>query len=223
MDPIHNIAVRHADAIAFRVDESDAQAGRIVGTAAHFGRPNSNGWTLAHGSLDDWLASFKRSGRKLPMLWSHLPNEQLGSFDDVRIEGDRLVLAGRLNLGVLRAKEVRALILAGDSTGLSVGAAVDHDHIKRTRNGAVFTKAELMETSIVAMPADDSARISVAASIDSRVDFERFLRSSGFARAAAAKLAAKGWAGLSKDHDQPKLAALIQRIAAATKEIEGNA
>ena len=128
--------------------------------------------------------------------------------------------SGRLNLQVARAKEVRALILAGDSTGLSIGASVDHDDMDRSRTGLSFRKARLVECSAVAMPADDDARIAIAASVTTRTDFERFLRQHGFARAAASKLAARGWAGLAKGEDPAKAKAMLDKIAAATAEMK---
>jgi len=235
MNP-HNInvtSIRHADAIAFVANEADIAAGRIVGTACHFGRQNLNGWTLAHGSLDRWIGDFQRQGRKLPMLWSHDPSEQVGSFDSARIEGDRLILGGRLNLNVQRAKEIRALILAGDTTGLSIGADVDTNDVEHNRGGLVFHRATLMETSVVGMPADTEARISVAASassITTRAAFERFLKQHGFSGASASGIAARGWSGVSKAASQAaethqtqkaikaRIEAAIAEIAAIRKE-----
>jgi len=228
MNPHLNLtSIRHADAIAFAVGEADIAAGRIAGTAAHFGRQNLNGWTLAHGSLDRWMSDFQRGGRKLPMLWGHDSAEQIGSFDAARIEGDRLILGGRLNLGVERAREVRALILAGDTTGLSIGADVDTNDVERTRGGLVFRKATLLETSVVGMPADTEARISVAASaasITTRAAFERFLKQHGFSGASASGIAARGWSGVSRATEKADDATqstnrILARIAAATAEI----
>lgn len=221
-------SIRHADAIAFVAEDADIAAGRIVGTACHFGRQNLNGWTLAHGSLDRWVSEFQRMGRKLPMLWSHDPSEQVGSFDSARIEGDRLVLGGRLNLDVQRAKEIRALILAGDTTGLSIGADVDTNDVEHTRGGLIFRKATLMETSVVGMPADTEARISIAASassITTRAAFERFLKQHGFSGASASGIAARGWNGVSKAAEKAAEAThskkqILSRIATATAEIK---
>jgi HK97 family phage prohead protease len=226
-NPQHYTASRHADAIAFVAEEADIAAGRIVGTACHFGRQNLNGWSLAIGSLDRWLADFQRAGRKLPMLWGHDPSEQIGSFDAARIEGERLVLTGRLNLDVQRAKEVRALILAGDTTGLSVGVDADMKDVERSRGGLVFRTANLMETSVVGMPADTEARISMAASassITTRAAFERFLKRSGFSGASASGIAARGWSGVSKATERAAESTqstneLLAKIAAATAEI----
>ncbi|OYX10072.1 MAG: hypothetical protein B7Z15_13855, partial [Rhizobiales bacterium 32-66-8] len=76
--------------------------------------------------LDSYRTTFDRrafawDGKSLPLLWSHDPSEVVGSVRSVSVEADGLKVRGKLNLEVQRAREVRAMLIAGDVSGLSIG------------------------------------------------------------------------------------------------------
>ena len=75
--------------------------------------------------------------------------------------------------------------------------------------------------SLVPVPADRDARISIAASVGDRIGFEKFLHSAGFARAAAAKLARGGWPALAGADD--RIETLAERVRNATAKLKGKA
>ena len=120
-----------------------------------------------------------------------------------------------MNLKVERAREARALLTAGDVTGLTVGIAVRPNDVQPVKDGGwIFRKAKLSEVSIVAIPADTEARVSTVANIQSIREFERFLREAGFARQFAAKIASRGWP--KEGVEQSEIQAAVQRIEALT-------
>lgn len=197
---------------AIALSGSVSPAGVIAGTALHFDQMNSNGWAVASGAID--------AAARLPvMLWAHDDASVIGKWTSVRIIGGSLQVRGELNLEVARAKETLALLTNGDVSGLSVGLSVDEADVKRQEDGWLFTKVQLAEISLVAVPADSEARISTVASVRSLRDFERFLRDAGFARQFAAKLASRGWP--NEKSEQSEINAAVARIRAGTAAIKG--
>lgn len=114
--------------------------------------------------LDSYRTTFDRrafawDGRSLPMLWSHRPDEVVGSVRGVTVEPDGLKIRGKLNLEVQRAREVRAMLVAGDISGLSIGFRRLKDE---SRAGGVrhITQAQLVEVSFVAVPSVPGSRVT---------------------------------------------------------------
>jgi len=88
----------------------------------------------------------------VPMLWSHDPSNVIGSWTSIEVRADGLTVKGKLNLAVGKAQEVRALLQAGDVSGLSVGFSTVKDE-RRSNGVRRITEARLHEISIVAFPA----------------------------------------------------------------------
>jgi len=135
--------------------------------------------TSPYGVVDSYRTSFapgafrSAAGKRVPMLLGHDPNAIVGSWAVQDAEG-ALQLRGKLNLAVERAREVRALVQAGDLPGISVGFRTLRDERKP---GGVrhITEARLMEASFVAFPAVPGAAVtSVRSSADA--ELAAFLR-----------------------------------------------
>jgi len=170
------------------------------------GVTNANHWSVARGGLEIPRGS-------VPMLWSHDESEIIGKWSNVALAGDVVTVRGQLNLDVARAKEALSLLRAADVSGLSVGLSVEPTDVRRDGDAFVFERARLEEISVVAIPADRAARVSAVASVKSIRDFEAHLRSVGWPRAAAAKLAWGGWRALAMHHDSEEWDQLAARIA----------
>ncbi len=115
------------------------------------------GVAVRFDTVDSYRTSFAPTafrgieGRSIPMLWSHNPAHVIGSWSSFKIRSDGLTAKGKLNLAVAKAQEVRALLQAGDITGLSIGFRTVKD--ERRANGIRhITEAALHEISIVAFP-----------------------------------------------------------------------
>jgi HK97 family phage prohead protease len=127
--------------VRFAAPEDD---GTIVGMAVRFDVVDSYGTTFDR-------RAFAWDGKSLPMLWSHNASEVVGSIRSVTVENDGLKIRGKLNLEVQRAREVRAMLIAGDISGLSIGFRRLKDE---ARSGGIrhITQARLQEVSFVALP-----------------------------------------------------------------------
>lgn len=99
-------------------------------------------------------------GKSLPMLFAHDQAQVVGTWESVAVEADGLKVKGRLLVDdVARAKEVRALLRAKSVTGLSVGF-LTKKAAPRKGGGRTISDLDLMEVSLVAIPAHPGAQIS---------------------------------------------------------------
>jgi HK97 family phage prohead protease len=134
------------DQMDFEVRFGDVgENGEIEGVAVRF------------DTVDTYRTSFAPEafrgleGRSIPMLWAHDPANVVGSWNAFQVRDGGLTAKGKLNLEVGKAKEVRAMLKAGDISGLSIGFSTVKD--ERASNGIRrITEARLYEISIVAFP-----------------------------------------------------------------------
>ncbi len=129
-----------------------AEDGVIAGVAVRFNVLDTYGTTFDR-------RAFGNIGKRIPMLWSHRPDEVIGSWSDFEATASELRVSGRLNLEIQRAREIRAMLLAGDVTGISIGFETVKDERKA---GGVrhIIQAILHEISLVALPSVPGARVT---------------------------------------------------------------
>jgi HK97 family phage prohead protease len=136
--------------------------GLITGLAWPFGSADRVGDEITRGA-------FAGSTGPLPMLFGHNPNDPVGVWEATTETDTGLEVRGRLLIEDLeRAREVRALVQAGAVTGLSIGFSTKKA-APRKGGGRTISALELVEISLVTVPAHPGARItnskSAAASI----------------------------------------------------------
>jgi HK97 family phage prohead protease len=132
-------------------------AGVITGLAWPFGSPDRTGDEIAPGA-------FKSAKPPLPLLFAHNPSEPLGAWDAITETRKGLEVKGRLLVDdVARAKEVRALVKSGAVRGLSIGF-VTKSASARKGGGRLIKALELVEISLVTVPAHPGARVTNAKS-----------------------------------------------------------
>lgn len=122
------------------------------------------GVAVKFDTVDSYRTTFDRrafawDGNSLPLLWSHDPSAVVGSVRTIRVENDGLKILGKLNLEVQRAREVRAMLLAGDINGLSIGFSRVKDE-GRAKGVRHITEAQLREVSFVAIPSVPGSRVT---------------------------------------------------------------
>lgn len=139
---------------AITVDDT----GTVEGIAWPFGSPDRYGDEILPGS-------FKGITGPLPMLAFHDQATTVGVWDSVAETSKGLMVRGRLLIDhVARASEIRALIQAKALAGLSIGF-VSKASKARAGGGRTISRAELLEISIVAVPAHPGARITSAKAV----------------------------------------------------------
>jgi HK97 family phage prohead protease len=172
------------DQIDFEVRFSDpGDSGEIEGTAVKFDTIDSYRTTFAP-------TAFNVAGRSIPMLWSHDPSQVIGSWSSFQIRDGGLTAKGKLNLAVAKAIEVRALLKAGDVSGLSIGFSTLKD--ERQANGIRrITEARLHEISVVTFASVPGSGITKIRQSENGTDHASAMASFAAACRSAA-LAIKG-------------------------------
>lgn len=164
---------------------SDSKARTFSGYASVFGGVDSYGDTIVRGAYKDTLIK-----RPRPMMfYGHNPGRVIGKWTKAVEDEKGLYVEGELTPGHSDAEDVYASLKHGAISGLSIG----YYPVKAedTATGRLLKEIDLIEVSVVSMPADDSARINAESVkalelIDSIRGIEDYLRDAGFSRAAAA-------------------------------------
>ncbi len=138
-----------------QIEVSDA--GELTGIAWPFGSADRVGDMIEKGA-------FNNTPERLPMLFAHDHNQVVGVWDSVTETAFGLQVKGRLLIDdVQRSREVRAMIKTGAVSGLSIGFQTKKA-MPRKGGGRKISKLDLVEVSIVAVPAHPGARITSAKS-----------------------------------------------------------
>jgi HK97 family phage prohead protease len=148
------------------------------------------------GAFAKSLGRAKSSGEMPAMLRSHNPDRPIGVWTDMKEDSRGLYVEGRLLINdVQDARETHALMKARAMRGLSIGYASEiGDMVKGVWN---IADVDLMEVSVVAIPANPVAQIDTVKSWGgqkpSLSQFEDFLREAGgFSRSEAKAIASHG-------------------------------
>ncbi|WP_238381086.1 phage major capsid protein [Alkalilacustris brevis] len=143
------------DRLELKAQITAQEDGAIEGVAWPYGTPDRVGDMFTKGALS--------APETLPMLFGHDQGQVVGVWDQITEADEGLTVKGRLLIDdVARAREVRAMITSGAVTGLSIGFVTKA--AKPLRRGRHITAADLMEVSVVAIPAHPGARITHAKS-----------------------------------------------------------
>ena len=144
---------------ALITDELD-EKGEFVFTASTASVDRENDIIKADGWM---LDTFKDGG---PLLWGHDQNKlPVGRVLWVKSDDKKLIGKARFNGQTQLSKDVEKLVRSGDLTGLSVGFR-PMDMVMNNEGGRTFTKQELLEISVVNVPANPDAVIHMIKSLD---------------------------------------------------------
>ena len=190
--------------MAYRVDlpaeiKMGAEEGVIIGLASTFGNVDLDGDVIERGAFTKSLGRITSGERTMAMLDHHRMDRPIGKWTDYRETERGLEVTGKLTMGVERARELYALAKDGALGGMSIGFRTVKDRYDRDKGARVIEEVDLLEVSLVSIPANPSAKIEAVKMFDrieTRVEFERALRDSlGFTANMAKSIAANGWKG----------------------------
>lgn len=162
-----------------------SEEGIISGYASRFDEVDSYGDVIAKGAFKK---SLKKTGPiRVKMLYGHDPQKLIGKWTTLEEDGVGLAATGQVfkNLGL--GEEALFLIKEGVLDGLSIGFRIVNSD--RQSNGTrTIREIDLMEVSIVSIPALASARITNVRA-DGLDDFEARQRDEAAAFIAACRKA----------------------------------
>jgi hypothetical protein len=141
--------------------KSISEDGRFGGYASVFDLVDNQRDIMRQGAF---RTSLKLRKYPVQLLWQHQWEQPIGAITQVFEDQHGLFVEGRLLLEVAQAKEAHALLKAGVIRGLSIGYTV-----KRARRDAdtgvrELLEVELWEVSLVTMPANEAAQVTVVKS-----------------------------------------------------------
>lgn len=140
-------------------DELQLKEGHVIeGYASVFGQCDRGGDVVQAGAYKNSLATLKRDGRRVKMLWQHDPSQPIGVWDEIREDEKGLYVKGRLLEQIERGREAGVLIDAGAIDGLSIGYRTVTAR-KDDQGHRVLSDLELWEVSLVTFPMLPEARV----------------------------------------------------------------
>lgn len=196
--------------------------GRIEGYASTFGgEPDRHGDIVSPGAFSRTLREHRTEKTAPAMLWSHQLEAPIGKWLSLEEDSTGLFVAGQINLNSQRGREAFAHVSAGDVASFSIGFVTPEGGRRYLGKGTfALDDVDLVEISVVSIPANTRARITQVKQLRSKADAIAFLRHSGLSKVAAQRFAAGGFQALSAEglsgDDVTKLADQIDR---ATKQL----
>lgn len=201
---------------------ASADAGEIAGLAAAFNNVDATGDILAPGAFAMSLTEHGAADTAPAMLWAHQMGEPIGRWTSLRETERGLEVRGKLS-DVPRGRDARTLAQDG-ALGLSIGFRTrdaDYDDMGRR----ILRAVDLVEISLVSVPANSMARITSIKSGDEITPriLESILRDAGVPKAMAAGVITKGFRGATddrRDADAAAIKSLANTIHAATARLQ---
>lgn len=195
-----------------------SEEGTFSGYGSTFDRaPDRAGDIIAPGAFSKSLKEHQAARSAPGMLWAHDFREPIGRWLSVAEDSRGLKVAGRLTMALARAKDAHAL-LKDDALSLSIGYRVRGDGIEGRNR--VLKELELLEISLVSVPANPRARVTSVKDLRGPADLQRLLQELGFSQREAKRIVAGGWSALARQESTElnHAAALLRsRAAAITK------
>lgn len=187
--------------------------GVIAGYGSTFGNVDLVGDVIEAGAWAESLSEHQAKGTAPALLWAHDQGSPIGRITKFEETQEGLYVEGRLTMSVRRASEAFALAKDG-AAAFSVGfrpLEAQRDSAGTNR----ITKAQLLEVSVVGLPANPMARITVTKSLEHVSDLTDVLRAEfGLSSREAKRLAHHGWHALrGEDADLFQLAEHIRASA----------
>jgi uncharacterized protein len=197
----------------------DAREGTFSGYASVFGGVDSYGDMILPGAYSETL---KNRQRPVLMRWNH-GQHVIGKWNRLEEDGKGLFVEGELTPGHSVASDALALLKHKAVDGLSIGYRIAPGGSEKDGKIRRLKKIDLIEVSIVDVPADTAARVAdVKAAIEeaaSLKDVEELLReSANFSRADVTALVSRIKALVQSDsgpNEAAVIADLIRRVKVA--------
>lgn len=205
------------ETLAFPIEYKNLNdSGEIVGLASVYGNIDRQGEAVAPGAFRASIA--RLAGKGLPMMREHRADLTCGVWTGFEDTGGALRVTGKLLLDTQAGRDAYSLAKAGALGGLSVG----FNGARRTiaTGKRMITEADLLEVSLVAIPANAEAVIEGVKATPGPREIEAALKAAGLSNRqakAAAVAASKALSNFNPDDETAALAAAIsearQRIA----------
>lgn len=202
---------------SFELRSIDGDTGVIEGMASSYDRRDRKSSTMAVSAFAASLQEHRARNTSPAMLLHHDINKPVGRWDDFNETSLGLEVRGTLASNTRDGADALGLVKSGALQGLSVGFIP----LKQTRDKAgysVFTDVDLIEISLVSVPANPDARIISVRAFDAPRDVEDVFRQCGLSKRSAKAAAGAAWRTISDAPDEyeaeRRILSILQKSAA---------
>lgn len=146
-------------------DDSNSEFYEFEGIASTYDLPDRENDIIVKGAFENFKDA---NAVTVPLLYSHNAEKVLGKIE-LTDDGDKLLAKGFILKGNSLNDDIYKMIKSEALASLSIGFIVksfeyrDEDDLFA---GIIIKEAEIVETSVVAIPANESAKISSVKSLD---------------------------------------------------------
>lgn len=133
--------------------------GAFAGYASLFGIADQANDVVMPGAFRETLR--ERGAGGVRMLWNHDPALPIGVWDEIVEDSRGLHVTGRLDLDVMKARELYALMRSGAVDGLSIGFRTNRARKDAATGVRRLESVDLWEISLVTFPMLPQARVSL--------------------------------------------------------------
>ncbi|MBV2148533.1 HK97 family phage prohead protease [Sphingobium sp. AS12] len=185
-------------------------AGTLMGIAAFDdGELNRNRRRYAAGAFDKSVATHMAAGTMPAMLLHHDLNRPVGAWRSIQSQGNKMYVQGTIERSTRDGAEAYALVKAKAIQSLSTGAIHIKSQVVRPTGrsagdvaGEVITEADLVEISLVSVPANKGTTILQVNSLDGPREIEELFRDTGMSGRKAKIAASAAWRAINTSDGQ---------------------
>ena len=196
MTTIEQKAVARLECKFDSVDDTDGKM-TFSGYGSVFGNVDSYGDVVAPGAFRSSLEEHKAAGTSPLMLLNHDAWEQLpiGIWTSLEEDAYGLKITGQL-LDTAMGRDTYTALKSGAISGLSIGFRVKAFEVCQTQDDPLrtITEADLIEVSVVTLPANVKARVQAVKSMGQEMsvrDLEALLRDVGLSKSESIAVASQ--------------------------------
>lgn len=146
-------------------DDSNSEFYEFEGIASTYDLPDRENDIIVKGAFENFKDA---NAVTVPLLYSHNAEKVLGKIE-LTDDGDKLLAKGFILKGNSLNDDIYKMIKSEALASLSIGFIVKSFEYRDENDlfaGIIIKEAEIVETSVVAIPANESAKISSVKSLD---------------------------------------------------------
>ena len=150
------------------------------------------------GAFKETIKQWKKKAHRLPMLWQHDIKEPIGYYKTIEEDDKGLFVEGQfLKDEDALAQKAYTHVKAGTVSGLSIGYIPDDCKYDGDKDVFILKKIDLLEISLVTIPANDDARVDMIKTIGHHLPgpkyFEHLLTQHGLSKDQAIQFIKNGY------------------------------
>lgn len=199
----------------FKPEDDKAE---VEGYITTFGNEDVVGDIIAAGALNEFVTRFNAGEVMLRMLFQHNRSEIIGQWTELRIDERGVYAVGEIFLEVSRGLDVANLIRRGVLDSFSIGF-IGREFERNANGGRTFTRIDLVETSVVDVPANPQAKITEIKNEEGLIDvkeLKQLMRNAGMSRKEIDALMNGGFSELklmrNADARELEMKAIVQQL-----------